>query len=95
VGTAGSANIGSRYAMFEAIHGSAPRMAEKGRAKYANPTSILKAVVLMLQHIGMYEKAGRLDEVLEWAMKEPELMMTGREGGTTAKELIDYILYHY
>jgi isocitrate dehydrogenase (NAD+) len=37
VGTAGSANIGKRYAMFEAIHGSAPRMVQEGRAKYADP----------------------------------------------------------
>ena len=36
VGTAGSANIGDRYAMFEAIHGSAPRMIERGMGEYAN-----------------------------------------------------------
>ncbi len=37
VGTAGSANIGKQYAMFEAIHGSAPRMVKEGRAQYADP----------------------------------------------------------
>ena len=37
VGTAGSANIGKQWAMFEAIHGSAPRMVKEGRAKYADP----------------------------------------------------------
>ncbi len=37
VGTAGSANIGMRYAMFEAIHGSAPRMVEEGRANTPTP----------------------------------------------------------
>ena len=42
VGTAGSANIGKQYAMFEAIHGSAPRMVEEGRAEYADPSSIIK-----------------------------------------------------
>ena len=36
VGTAGSGNIGKRYAMFEAIHGSAPRMVKEGRAQYAD-----------------------------------------------------------
>ena len=39
VGTAGSANVGDEYAMFEAIHGSAPRMVREGRAKYADPSS--------------------------------------------------------
>ena len=43
VGTAGSANMGDRYSMFEAIHGSAPRMIEEGIGDYANPSSIFKA----------------------------------------------------
>ena len=42
VGTAGAANIGKRYAMFEAIHGSAPRMIEEARGDYADPCSMLK-----------------------------------------------------
>ena len=52
VGTAGSANVGDKYAMFEAIHGSAPRMVEEGIAEYANPSSIFKATEMMLRHIG-------------------------------------------
>lgn len=44
VGTAGSANLGSRYAMFEAIHGSAPRMVKEGRAIYADPCSMLRGL---------------------------------------------------
>ena len=60
VGTAGSANTGDRYALFEAIHGSAPRLVEAGLAAYANPTSILAATVLMLQHIGRTAAAERL-----------------------------------
>ena len=48
VGTAGSANIGRNYAIFEAIHGSAPRMVEDGIADLANPASLLKASVMML-----------------------------------------------
>ena len=42
VGTAGSANIGKQYAMFEAVHGSAPRMVKEGRAQYADPSSMIK-----------------------------------------------------
>lgn len=65
VGTAGSANIGSRYAMFEAIHGSAPRLIEEGLGDYASPASILKAEAMLLRHIGLTEKATRLDAAVE------------------------------
>ena len=62
VGTAGSANLGKRYAMFEAIHGSAPRMVAEGRDKYADPSSIIRAAVMLLSHIGYQEKADKLAE---------------------------------
>ncbi|XVG95381.1 isocitrate/isopropylmalate family dehydrogenase [Eubacteriales bacterium KG127] len=65
VGTAGSANIGSKYAMFEAIHGSAPRMMESGRGNYANPSSLIKAAAMMLEHTGYTEKAHKIDSILD------------------------------
>ncbi|MDQ9749823.1 isocitrate/isopropylmalate family dehydrogenase, partial [Acinetobacter baumannii] len=65
VGTAGSANIGGRYAMFEAIHGSAPRMVKDGIAEYANPASLLKASEMMLRHINFIDKADKLIAALE------------------------------
>lgn len=49
VGLAGSSNIGEEYAMFEAVHGSAPDIAGKG---IANPSGLLQAAILMLDHIG-------------------------------------------
>ena len=55
VGTAGSANIGKQYAMFEAIHGSAPRMVTEGRAQYADPCSMIRAAAMLLGHIGYAE----------------------------------------
>ena len=64
VGTAGSANIGDRYAMFEAIHGSAPRMIERGMGQYANPDSILKAAAMLLRHICRGDKAKRLEDAM-------------------------------
>lgn len=64
VGTAGSANIGDRYAIFEAIHGSAPRLVEQGLADYADPTSILRATVMLLRHIGRIKQAQRLENAL-------------------------------
>ncbi|MFA5313065.1 MAG: isocitrate/isopropylmalate family dehydrogenase, partial [Methanomassiliicoccales archaeon] len=65
VGTAGSANIGMRYSMFEAIHGSAPRMVDEGRAQYADPSSIIKGAAMLLNHIGYIEKARRLEMALD------------------------------
>ena len=57
VGLAGSANIGDRCAMFEAIHGSAPRRAGQN---VANPSGLLLASVMMLVHIGQPDVAGRV-----------------------------------
>ena len=64
VGTAGSANIGDRYAMFEAIHGSAPRMIERGMGQYANPDSILKAAAMLLRHICRFDAAAKLEKAI-------------------------------
>ena len=84
VGTAGSANIGDRYAMFEAIHGSAPRMIARGMGDYANPESILRAAVMLLQHIGMPEKAAKLTAAIEAAAQTAPITGT-KEGSTCAQ----------
>ena len=93
VGTAGSANIGDRYAMFEAIHGSAPRMIEEGLGDYANPMSILRAVELLLRHIAMPEKAELLDRALTLCGEtERRLVVTGDRDGATCREFAAYVL---
>ena len=93
VGTAGSANIGTRYAMFEAIHGSAPRMVAEGRAKYADPSSVLKAAGLLLSHLGYGDLGKRVDMALEvCGQYERRMQITGRSTGVTAKEFGKYIL---
>ena len=93
VGTAGSANIGKRYAMFEAIHGSAPRMVQEGRAKYADPSSVLRASVMLLEHIGEVELANKLDRALDICMFEkPKYVLTGRDTGATAEDFTNYVL---
>ena len=93
VGTAGSANIGKRYAMFEAIHGSAPRMIEEGRGKYANPCSMFKASEMMLRHIGYIEKADKLAKALEICNDtERKYVITGRDGGATCEEFGNYVM---
>lgn len=93
VGTAGSANIGTKYAMFEAIHGSAPRMVKEGRAQYADPSSLIKAAVMMLEHIGYGEKAEQLQMALDICSQfERKVYLTGRSDGATNEEYTDYIL---
>lgn len=90
VGTAGSANIGNKYAMFEAIHGSAPRMLESGIAEYANPASLLSAAVMMLKHISMTDKADILNTAIEKASEN--LNMSGDGFGNTAEQFSDFII---
>jgi len=93
VGTAGSANIGKRYAMFEAIHGTAPRMVETGRTKYADPTSIIKAAAMLLNHIGFVGKAKKLEMALDiCAIYEKKLKVTGRDTGATGEDYAKYIM---
>ena len=93
VGTAGSSNLGKRYAMFEAIHGSAPRMVKEGRAQYADPSSVIRAAAMLLAHIGYGDKADKLYKALEiCGQTEKKLVMTGRSDGATGREFADYIL---
>ena len=93
VGTAGSANIGKQYAMFEAIHGSAPRMVKEGRGKYADPCSMLRASVLLLSHIGKQEEADKLEKALDICMiTEKKLTITGRDTGCTCEEFGQYVM---
>ncbi len=93
VGTAGSANIGKKYSMFEAIHGSAPRMVEEGRAQYADPSSVLKAAGLMLTHLGYPELGQKVDMALEvCAQYERKIKITGRDTGCTGEEYGQYVL---
>ncbi len=93
VGTAGSANIGKRYAMFEAIHGSAPRMVDEDRAQYADPTSIMKAASMLLNHLGYKEKARKLDMALDICSQyEKKHVCTGRSDGATGAEFADYVM---
>ena len=90
VGTAGSSNVGDRYAMFEAIHGTAPRMIEAGEGQYANPASILKALELLLRHIGKTGEAHRLSAAIQSA--EKNVVMTGHSDGATASQFTDWVI---
>ena len=93
VGTAGSANIGKRYAMFEAIHGSAPRMVKEGRAEYADPSSLVRAGAMMLNHLGFTEQGRKLEMALDICGNfEKKLTISGRPSGAKGSEFADYLL---
>lgn len=93
VGTAGSANIGDKYAMFEAIHGSAPRLIEEGLGEYANPSSIFKAAEMLLRHIGLTEKAQLLNEALGICSEsEQKITADGTKDGAKCAEFADYVI---
>ena len=93
VGTAGSANIGKRYAMFEAIHGSAPRMVLEGRDIYADPCSMIRAGAMLLAHIGYTKEADKLYRALDiCTVTERKVVTTGRSNGATGAQFADYLM---
>ncbi len=93
VGTAGSANIGKKWAMFEAIHGSAPRMVKEGRDKFADPCSMIRASAMLLGHIGFPEPARKIEMALDvCGQYEKKIVITGRDTGATGEEYTQYLL---
>ena len=93
VGTAGSANIGKRYAMFEAIHGSAPRMVDEGRDIYADPCSVIRAGAMLLSHMGYVQESDKLIKALDiCTLTEKKLVITGRSNGATSAAFADYVM---
>jgi isocitrate dehydrogenase (NAD+) len=79
--------------MFEAIHGSAPRMMQEGRGDYADPCSMLRAVAMLLSHIGYQEKADKLTKALDiCSFDEKKLVITGRPDGATCQAFGDYVM---
>ncbi|MBQ8308771.1 MAG: isocitrate/isopropylmalate dehydrogenase family protein [Clostridia bacterium] len=93
VGTAGCANLGKKYAMFEAIHGSAPRMITEGRGQYADPCSMLRACVMLLSHIGLQDRADKLERALDiCSFEEKKYVITGRDTGATCEQFGDYVM---
>jgi len=93
VGTAGSANLGARFGMFEAIHGSAPRMITEGRGAYADPLSLMRAAVMMLEHVGLIDQSRRLSMALDLcAIYDRKAVITGRQDGATASQFGDEVI---
>ena len=79
--------------MYEPIHGSAPRMIEAGIGEYANPTSIFKAVEMLLRHICLFDRADQLAAALKKCCdEEKSVVVTGFKDGNTCKEFADYVM---
>ena len=93
LGTACSSNIGNQYALFEAIHGTAPFLMSHGRGEYANPCSLIRAVGQMLIHIGYAGRNDLLEKALEiCTVTEKKLVVTAEIKDASAAEFTDYLL---
>lgn len=93
LGSASSSNIGNKYALFEAIHGTAPYLMSHGRGQYANPCSIIRAAGQLMAHIGYGDRNEKLERALEICCnKEKKLVVTTDTDGATAAEFTDYLL---
>lgn len=93
LGTASSSNIGNRYAMFEAIHGTAPFLMEHGRGEYADPSSLIRAVGMLLAHIGYGERKRLLDQALDvCSVTERKVVLTTFTEDASTREYTDYLL---
>ena len=77
LGVVAGANIGDDMAIFEAVHGSAPDIAGQGKA---NPTALLRSALMMLEHLGEYAVAQRIERALEATLLTKE-HCTGDLGG--------------
>lgn len=91
LGTA-SSNIGNKYAMFEAIHGTAPYLMSHGRGEYADPSSLIRAAGMMLAHIGYADKKVLLEKALDVCTTEKKVVLTTFTEDASAKEYTDYII---
>ena len=93
LGTASSSNIGNQYALFEAIHGTAPYLMSHGRGNYANPCSLIRAMGEMMAHIGYGDRKAILDQALEiCTVTERKVVLTTETKDASAAEFTDYLI---
>lgn len=89
MGFAPGANIGSEYAVFEAVHGSAPDIAGKN---IANPTALILSGIHMLKHIGEVEASNKIESALSSVLKEGKVLTKDIGGSASTTEFTDYII---
>ena len=93
LGTACSSNIGNKYALFEAIHGTAPYLMSHGRGNYADPCSLIRAMGAMMAHIGYGNRKEILEKALEiCTVTERKVVVTTQVEDASAAEFTDYLL---
>ena len=93
LGTASSSNLGHKYAMFEAIHGTAPYLISHGRGEYADPCSLIRAVGMLLAHIGYGDRKKKLDEALDiCTITERRVVLTTMPEDASTIEFTDYVI---
>lgn len=93
LGSASSSNIGNKYALFEAIHGTAPYLMSHGRGQYANPCSLIRAAGQLMAHIGYGDRTAKLEQALDICCNtEKKLVLTTDKDGATSEEFTTYLL---
>lgn len=93
LGTASSSNLGNKYAMFEAIHGTAPFLINHGRGDYADPCSLIRAAGMLMAHIGYADRKAVLDKALDiCTITERKKVVTTDVDDASAAEFTDYLL---
>lgn len=93
LGTASSSNIGDRYALFEAIHGTGPYLISIGKGNCANPCSLIRAMGQMLAHMGYGDRNEKLEKALDLCTSGEGNMEVGfLEGQHTADEFVEYLI---
>ena len=83
LGVVPSGNLGDSMALFEAVHGTAPDIAGKG---IANPTALLLSAIMMLDHIGEIDAAGRVDKALRKVYSQGKTVTRDVGGSATTAE---------
>lgn len=93
LGTASSSNIGNHYALFEAIHGTAPYLMSHGRGEYADPSSLIRAMGQMLIHIGYADRNVLLEKAMDiCTVTERKVVLTTFTEDASTEEFADYVI---
>jgi len=88
LGVVPGANMGTERAVFEAVHGSAPDIADKN---LANPTALLLSGLMLLEHIGEHERASRIRAALDRVLGAGVIRTRDLGGAATTTEFTDAI----
>ena len=86
-----SGNLGDDYALFEAVHGSAPDIAGQN---LANPTALLQSSIMMLRHLEEYEIADQIENAIFAVYKEGQILTRDIGGTASTTEFTQAVIDH-